>query len=104
MKYDPFEETYDINIKKFVAGLVQNDIETIKLFTFDTNYLPTNMIIANESLLESFESSNKLSNFVFIIFLFICLLLILLSDISDAVSSMLEQLSFVAFFMLAVLQ
>ena len=52
MKYDPFEETYDVNIKKFVAGLVQNDIETIKLFTFDTNYLPTNMIIANESLLE----------------------------------------------------
>ena len=35
MKYDPFEETYDINIKKFVAGLVQNDIETIKLFTFN---------------------------------------------------------------------
>ena len=30
MKYDPFEETYDVNIKKFVAGLVQNDIETIK--------------------------------------------------------------------------
>ena len=45
MKYDPFEETYDVNIKKFVAGLVQNDIETIKLFTFDTNYLPTNMNI-----------------------------------------------------------
>lgn len=52
-KYDPFNNTYDDNIRKFVAALVANDIDTVKLFTFDTGYLTKNTIISNESLLES---------------------------------------------------